>query len=411
MIGHLTFSEVNLWVQTQTPQLVQFAYRSIDSNEKWSYSKPYMTSKEDAFVHEVTISDLTPGVVFEYRVVLDHKIQTPIGKQVFQTPEHWAYRTAAPEFSFTLGSCAYINEENYDRVGTNYGGDYQIFEHISAQQPHFMLWLGDNVYFREPDWTSRSGMIHRYTHSRHLSELQFLMANTPQYAIWDDHDFGPNNSDRGFIQKEFSKDVFELFWANPSHGNPDLNGITNQFEWSDCQFFLLDNRYNRAPNDRKDGQRTILGTDQLEWFKDALLSSTATFKFVAIGGQFLNTAPVFENFSANGYAKERQEIIDFIYTHQIKNVVFLTGDRHHSELSMLTKDGEPTIYDLTVSPLTSGVHDAAAEANYLRISGSHVAERNYGKITVKGVKDARQLELQLFNAKGSPLFQYLINAE
>jgi alkaline phosphatase D len=165
-------------------------------------------------------------------------------------------------------------------------------------------------------------MIHRYTHSRHLSELTELLANTPQYAIWDDHDFGPNNSDRSFINKSLSKDVFELFWANPTHDFPELNGITNAFEWSDCAFFLLDNRYDRAPNDRKDGERTILGQEQLAWFKDALLASNATFKFVAIGGQFLNNAPVFENYSANGFDGERQEIIDFIYAQQIKNVIF-----------------------------------------------------------------------------------------
>lgn len=274
-----------------------------------------------------------------------------------------------------------------------------------------MLWLGDNVYFRESDWSSKSGMQHRYTHSRHIPELKRLLANAPQYAIWDDHDFGPNNSDRSFINKELSKETFDLFWSNPTNEHPDLHGITTQFDWSDCQFFLLDNRYNRAPNDRLDGDRTMLGTQQLEWFKEALLNSPATFKFVALGGQFLNTAPVFENYSANGYDKERQEIIDFIYKHQIKNVIFLTGDRHHSELSVLESAGKPTIYDLTISPLTSGVHDASSEANSLRVAGSHIAERNFGLIKVSGPLKARELEIQMLSTTNKPLWTTKILAQ
>jgi alkaline phosphatase D len=155
----------------------------------------------------------------------------------------------------------------------------------------------------------------------------------------------------------------------------------------------------------------MLGTQQLEWFKEALLNSPATFKFIAIGGQFLNTAPVFENYSANGYDKERQEIIDFIYKHQIKNVIFLTGDRHHSELSVLEREGQPTIYDLTISPLTSGVHDASSEANSLRVAGSHIAERNFALINVFGPQKARELDIQIQSSDNKPLWQTKIKAQ
>jgi alkaline phosphatase D len=214
-----------------------------------------------------------------------------------------------------------------------------------------------------------------------------------------------------FINKKLSKEAFDLFWANPTTQPEGVSGITNLFDWEDCQFFLLDNRYNRTPNERKDGQRTILGREQLDWFKNALLNSSASFKFVALGGQFLNTAPVFENYSANGFAQERQEIIDFIYLHQIKNVVFLTGDRHHSELSVLQQEGQPTIYDLTVSPLTSGVHDASIEANTLRVKGSHIAKRNYGVIHIKGMHKSRELQINLHDSNGELLWSQSVFEE
>lgn len=412
MIGHVTFNEVNLWVQTAKSQNVGFAYKIASPSVKnWNFTATEKTNAADAFVSKKTLTNLVQGATYTYRVVIDGKIQEPNGAQQFTTQQQWAYRTNPKNFSFALGSCTYINEEQTDRLNQVYGGDYQIFNQIAPHNPSFMLWLGDNIYLRESDWTSKSGMQHRYTYTRNTSEMQALLANVPQYAIWDDHDFGPNNSDGSFINKKLSKEAFDLFWANPTTQPEGISGITNQFDWEDCQFFLLDNRYNRAPNDRKDGQRTILGTEQLDWFKNALLNSTASFKFVALGGQFLNTAPVFENYSANGFAQERQEIIDFIYLHQIKNVVFLTGDRHHSELSILQQEGKPTIYDLTVSPLTSGVHDASTEANTLREQGSHLAKRNYGVIHINGMLKSRELQINLHDSNGELLWSKSIFEE
>ena len=33
-----------------------------------------------------------------------------------------------PDLKIALGSCAFINEEKYDRPGDPYGGNYEIFE-------------------------------------------------------------------------------------------------------------------------------------------------------------------------------------------------------------------------------------------------------------------------------------------
>lgn len=46
---------------------------------------------------------------------------------------------------------------------------------------------------------------------------------------------------------------------------------------------------------REDG--TILGDQQKYWFKEALLTSKAAYKFVAVGGQFLSDFAGFENFA------------------------------------------------------------------------------------------------------------------
>jgi len=146
-----------------------------------------------------------------------------------------------------------------------------------------MLWLGDNVYFREPDNT-KNAMLHRYTQVSSHPELQPLLASTHHYAIWDDHDFGPNDSDRGFFNKKAALEVFKAFWANPTYGIDNQDGITTMFSWGDCDFFLLDNRYYRTPVNRRTGKREILGESQKQWLFDNLVFSKAKFKFVLIGG-------------------------------------------------------------------------------------------------------------------------------
>lgn len=411
MIGYVQSKEVVLWVQTERSQMVQFVYRKAGSHHKWKATATQQTTEQTAFTCKAVVQDLKPGESYEYRVVLDKQIEMPFGAQIFKTTTENSSKKNATDLCFAIGSCAYINEDGFDRPGKPYGGDYQIFEAIYQSTPDFMLWLGDNVYFREADLVSKSTMIHRYTFSRNLPELKKLLANIPQYAIWDDHDFGPNDSDGSFVNKSITKEVFDLFWANPPQKAPVRAGVTNQFTQSDCQFFLLDNRYDRSPNEWEGNPKTILGNAQLEWLKAALLESGATFKFIALGGQFLNTAPVFENYAANGFEKERQELIDFICQHQIKNVVFLTGDRHHSELSIFNEQGKPFIYDLTVSPLTSGTHDALNEANLLRVKGSHIATRNFGLLKVSGKKNKRVLEIELYDSSGQSIWKVPIKAE
>jgi alkaline phosphatase D len=272
-----------------------------------------------------------------------------------------------------------------------------------------MLWLGDNTYLREVDWFTRTGFIHRYTHSRSLPELQPLLASTHHYAIWDDHDFGPNDSDRSFIHKDMATEVFSSFWANPKVGLSGQGGCTSFFEWADIDFFLLDDRYFRTPNKRKTGDQTILGEAQLNWLVDALAASNAPFKIVAMGGQVLNTFAGFETYS-NIAPAEREFLLEKIEDEGIKNVVFLTGDRHHTELSMLKNRVGNTVYDLTVSPLTSSAR-SGEEVNALRVTGTLVQQRNFGVLEFSGPTKARVMKMSIFDSNGKEIWVRSVTSE
>jgi alkaline phosphatase D len=411
MPGYSEMKEVAIWLQTKSQADVLIKYR-IQGTQKEFLTNKVKTQKETAFTALLIADTLEPGNIYHYDVYVNGIKETLPFETTFKTQKLWKWRSDAPNFSFLMGSGAYINEKKYDRPGDGYGGNYEIYNAMAKENPDFMLWLGDNVYLREPDWNSWTGIVHRYTQARETSELRSFISSTHNYAILDDHDFGPNDSDRSFWNKNQTMKAFELFWANPSYGVGNINGAITSFEYADCEFFLLDNRYYRTPNKRKTGEKTQLGEEQLQWLFDNIASSNAKFKFVVMGGQFLSTSGVYEAYSSNGFGQERQKIIDFIYDEEIKNVVFLTGDVHFSEIAVLRENEKPTIWDITASPLNSGFNSHANEQNNtLRIPESVIMERNYTQIKVIGNKEERHLEINYFNTDGELIYNLEIKPE
>ncbi|MEM6629789.1 MAG: alkaline phosphatase D family protein [Bacteroidota bacterium] len=409
MVGFAEMKEVSIWVQTKEAATVQLSYWRTSDPKTLYYTDSIHTKKDRAFTAHLFTDQVEPGESYAYQVLVNSVPQSFPYKLEFTTPSLWQWRTDPPAFSIAMGSCTYVNEEIYDRPGKPYGGDYEIFRSILDKDPDLMLWLGDNTYLREVDWYSRTGIIHRYTHTRSLPELQALLASVSHYAIWDDHDYGPDNSDRSFGRKALSRDVFSWFWANPTVGVADWGGTTTMFEWGDAQFFLLDNRSFRSPNNKKTEQRTLLGEDQFTWLIDALVSSEATFKFVCVGGQVLNPVDRFETYS-NVAPEERLRLLRSIVQEGIENVFFISGDRHHSELSFLERE-QLAIYDITTSPLTSGSHNHPDEANTLRVKGSYIGQRNFSILRISGPREERKLLLTYFDTFGKELWSYTINAQ
>ncbi len=428
MLGYSEMREVLLWVQTTKEAEVYINYTEVRTEKDTSgiviylpkkeattledifSSQKVKTTAENAFIAKIILKDLQPGKSYEYFVIIDGiKVNLPY-KSVFHTQPLWQWRTDAPDFTFAMGSCLYVNDSVYDRPGKPYGGNYKILTSIYEKKPDMMLWLGDNTYLREADWGSASGILYRYTHSRSLKQMQPLLATAHNYAIWDDHDYGPNDSDRSFRGKKLTKQAFDMFWCNPTSGNHNNEGNYTSFEWNDVQFFLLDDRYFRSPNNRTTGDRTMLGKEQLQWLIDGLVSSNATFKIVAMGGQILNPAQVKENYS--NYSQERDSLLSIIRKENIKGLLFLSGDRHFTELTKMDRSGTYPLYDFTISPLTSGVHKSAEkEANTMRVEGTLVQQQNFavGKLSGKGQE--RTLTVTVYDIDGKMLWERSIAAK
>jgi alkaline phosphatase D len=405
MLGYIDMREACIWVQTIDCKDVTVEYWA-DSIPK--QSKCFEVEIPEQGITHCVLTQLEPGVKYYYTVAPGK--EKPKETLSLTTQALWQYRTDPPNFRLATGSCTFISEPKYDRPGKPYGGEYGIFDAIEQKRPDLMLWLGDNIYLREVDFGSKSGIYNRYNHTRQLPEMQKLLKSCPHYAIWDDHDFGPNDSNGSYIHKDWTWQAFQDYWANPSYGLSSTqkpNGITCMFQWSDIDFFLLDNRFFKVAENVVGQKHTILGEAQINWLIQALKTSRAPFKMVAMGGQFLNSEGVFENYAV--MPEERQSMLDALDKNEITGVVFLTGDRHSTELSMTTLPGGAWVYDLTTSPLTSGAHDMSKEQNANRVAGTLVGQRNFSTLDFSGPRKKRQLSITVWDNQGKALWTKTID--
>jgi len=248
-----------------------------------------------------------------------------------------------------------------------------------------------------------------------LPVLQKFMASMPQYSIWDDHDYGPNDIGKSYILKEESRKIFMNYSCNPSYGQKS-EGIYSVVSYGDVDIFLTDDRYFRSEDDMPDSingkanpDKTYFGKMQLDWLKNALLFSKATFKVIATGGQILNPLSDFE--CMRFYSIEYKELMNFLADEKIKGVLFFTGDRHHSEVIKQERKGLYPLYDVTNSPYTSGVGKVRGDElnNPARIPGTLVEAQNFTRVSVSGKKNERLMKIEFLGIKGEKLGEWSVS--
>ena len=408
MLGQVEYRDATIWLQAVTGSRPQLKYWKKGDKKTTRTALSATSADAEKKGHNVIhfqLSDLEVNTIYEYQVSTGTGAG-PAGE--FTTKDLWQWRKPVPEFSFLTGSCSYMNQPQYDRPGKPYGGDSSIYETMARENASFMLWLGDNWYTREVDYYSSWGLWYRATRDRSRPVLQPFLRKMPHYAIWDDHDFGPNDMGREYALKEESRKVFSSFWANPSYGENGM-GIYTRISYGDVDIFMLDDRTWRSSDrlpDSVDGKpnplKKMFGDQQMEWLKNALAGSGATFKIIATGSQVLNPRSPFDCFRK--FPVEYHEMMQFIKSQKITGVLFLTGDRHHSEVIRVDGITDYPLYDITVSPLTAGTHVFGRDEqnNPYRVAGVD-QKQNYGRVSLTGKPKDRKLSITFIGVKGEDL--------
>ncbi len=420
MLGYRAHREVFLWLETKDAHEVTLTYWLAGQPERAESitHTDVAPTPAGSQIHHFRPSLLEIGGTYDYRLVIDGEEAALAAPATFATQELWEWRSPPPTFSFLVGSCAYINDPAYDRPGPGYGKTTRTFELMGDSDADFMVWTGDNWYWREPDYDSVSGLWYRPSHDRAIPEMQKLLGVMHHYATWDDHDYGPNDSNWSYEYKDVALEIFKAYWGNHSYGEAANPGVYNKFYWSDAAFFLMDNHYYRDAaglDQDQHPEKTQWGRRQLEWLKQSLLAAKELkhfkFLFIASGNQMLQTALSGESHEL--YRHEREELLAFIAENEISGVVFLTGDVHHSAMyrRQLAATGQ-WVYEITSSPLSSGSWNVEASEKardpYV-IPGTLVGDQNFVKIDVRGEGATRELLITCIDKQGDTRFTQTIH--
>ncbi|MCU0376502.1 MAG: alkaline phosphatase D family protein, partial [Chitinophagaceae bacterium] len=267
------------------------------------------------------VTGLQPATAYTYEVTVKDKAgKASRHTGSFTTKTLFQWRMPAPDFTFLTGSCAYFNEPVYDRPGKPYGQDSSIYQTMAKEPAAFMLWLGDNWYTREVDYASNYGLWYRAFRDRAQPVLQPFWKSMSHLAIWDDHDYGPNDYGKSYFLKNTSRNVFAQMWMNHSYGDGQ-QGIYTRYQYNDVDFFMLDDRWWRDHEGLPDSvagmpnpDKRMFGRQQLEWLKDELRISNnngqIAFRIIATGSQVLNPVSRFDKM--RNFPAEYFELMDFI---------------------------------------------------------------------------------------------------
>ncbi|MDC7682783.1 alkaline phosphatase D family protein [Asticcacaulis sp. BYS171W] len=389
MLGAVGPDRVRLHMRCSACATLTVEYATNPDFSGSKVSAGVATGPDTDYIALIELTGLTPATRYAYRILIDGQ---PDGYQKRLAPFHF---TTAPvvgqrqPFTVAFGSCARIQAAEVQ----------PIWDAIAAQDPDLFLWLGDNVYH---DTLEPQIMDEMWRWQRSVPNLEPILRTVPQLAIWDDHDYGLNDHDRTNPVKDIALASFKKYWANPSYGLPDAPGVFFAFSYGDVDFFMLDSRYHRDPNEAPDTpQKTLLGARQLQWLKDGLKKSRASFKIIACGSGWSNAkGPGGDSWAA--FLNERDALFDFIRDAKIEGVVLLSGDTHVGELNAIpaSEKGGYDLYDLVSSPLAQDPELAnASRKPEKRIRPAYVSDVNFGSLRFDFDPEPR-LTFVLRNSRG-----------
>lgn len=310
MLGHTTSTDTRIWVKASQPaRLAVRIGKQPDLADGKLVRGPTLEARTGCMGHLV-VGGLEPAQRYYYTVLLD-------GRPALVRPYPW-FVTAPPEGRDDRVRFAFVSCVGYHGYDAAAGWADMVRTNFDL-----VLLLGDNHYADSPLPAKQRAA---YYEQRRQAGYREITSRTPAYAIWDDHDYGPDNSDGTLVGKELSLQTFKEHWPNPAYGEPDNPGVYFQFSRGHVDFFMLDVRYHRSPNRSTNlATKTMLGPRQLAWLKRALAASRAPVKVLASGSEFQSYGT---QDSWTSFKRERDELFEFIQTQPIPGVLLISGDRH-----------------------------------------------------------------------------------
>ena len=283
-------------------------------------------------VVKLTVSGLEPWTSYRYGFEVE---DIPPSVAVGYTH---TFDTNQRSFTFALGSC--VNNVRGAAINT------PIWTYLMYKVPLFFLQTGDlhynNIAVNDPNYF-RDAFDAIFLQGTQYTFLTPPSANSgstgqrvlwqdfPVVYMWDDHDYGPDDSDTTNPAREAARFVYREYC--PHYPLPGGSGaIYFTFRVGRCVFVVTDNRSERSPKGNTDNANKIVwSAAQKAWFKAQVLTASRDPDVQAIF--WVNTFPWIGAASAGadywaGYSTARQELVDWFAAEGITRLFILSGDMH-----------------------------------------------------------------------------------
>jgi len=336
MLGLVTDHGASFWIRTRNDAKVQVKVYQGDAEQ--NVSEPSSTTKQSDFTTVLTVGGLKPSTDYRYTVMVNGK-QAPVEYAQFTT---YPAQHSPAKFHIGFGGGAgYVPKWEY------------MWDTINKLNPTAFLMLGDNVYIDDPEHE----LTQKYCYYRRQSrpEWKRLVASTPMYTIYDDHDFGMNDCVPGpeIENPKWKRPVWNEFrrnWVNPSYGGGDTQpGCWFDFYIGDVHFILLDGRFYRS----RKPDPTMLGPVQEAWLLETLKNSRGTFKILASPVPWTEGVKPGSRDTWDGFPAEREKIFSLIEEQRIDGVILVAADRHRTDLRITERPNGYDLYEFESSRLTN----------------------------------------------------------
>lgn len=284
------------------------------------------TAIPEGDVWRFDLRDLDPDTGYAYHLTVD-------GVEIEQRSGTFSTFPQGPaSFTVAAASCA--------RLGSN----GVVYETIAAAKPDLFISTGDLFY---ADYVETADhFTHAYESSLTQPAQAALFSSVPIAYVWDDHDYGRNNSDSSSPTRQLALDAYGR--NVPHYPMAGTDAIYQSFAIGRVQFVLLDDRSQRDPDSDPDGpEKTMLGPEQLDWLEQRLLDNSFVLNVIVSPVPWISDPePGADHWG--GYTYERQRIANFIAENNIDNILMLAGDAHMVAID----DGTNTDYSVSNSSVS-----------------------------------------------------------
>ncbi len=284
-----------------------------------------------------------------------------------------------------------------------------LWKDIVALSPDLWIWLGDNIYADTGDTTVINKM---YAQQKAKPMYAKLCEQSAVLGVWDDHDYGSNNSGKEFEYKDATKAAMLDFLDVPEYAPVRRrSGAYQAYTFGESptkvKVILLDVRYFRDNIERKNRvyqpneTGTILGSEQWTWFEEELKEPGIDLFIIGSGIQMIPEDHKYEKWA--NFPNERRRLLNTLTSADLPGVVLLSGDRHIGEISRMQFSNVPyPIVEITSSGLTHAWVGNTDEKNRHR-HGGIADELNFGVMRLTPTEEALILDGEIRGKGGNVL--------